>query len=134
MAVATARDARSSPIRPGLPASFKREGVVYAIAFDMDIEQLRLHFGDPYNNAYLEIRRVLEGHGFPWQQGSVYFGGPAVTAASVMVAVIDLTTRLPWFAASVRDIRMLRIEELNDLTPVVQRVAGMAAGGAEGDA
>jgi virulence-associated protein VapD len=126
MAIVATRDARSSPIHTGLPASFKREGVVYAIAFDMDIEQLRVHYGDPYNNAYLEIRRVLEGQGFLWQQGSAYFGGPAVTAASVMVAVIELTTRLSWFAASVRDIRMLRIEELNDLMPVVQRLAGMS--------
>jgi virulence-associated protein VapD len=102
---------------------------VYAITFALDIEQLRIHYGDPYNNAYLEIRRVLEAHQFQWQQGSVYFGGPAVTAASVMVAVIDLTTQLLWFAASVRDIRMLRIEELNDLMPVVQRVAGLAGGG-----
>lgn len=103
---------------------------MYAIAFDLDIEQLRVHYGDPYNNAYVEIRKVLEGHQFQWQQGSVYFGSPAVTAATVMVAVIDLTNRLPWFAASVRDIRMLRIEELNDLMPVVQRVAGIS-GGAE---
>ncbi|MBO0697869.1 MAG: virulence factor [Zavarzinella sp.] len=102
---------------------------MYAIAFDLDIEQLRIHYGDPYNNAYLEIRRVLEEHGFHWQQGSVYFGGPEVAAATVMVAVIDLTTRLGWFAASVRDIRMLRIEELNDLMPVVQRVAGLAEDG-----
>ncbi len=131
MAVTAARDVRSSPIRHGLPASFKREGTVYAIAFDMDIEQLRVHYGDPYNNAYLEIRRVLEQHQFQWQQGSVYFGGPAVTAATVMVAVIDLTTQLPWFAASVRDIRMLRIEELNDLMPVVQRVAAMTGGNDE---
>jgi len=78
-----------------------------------------------YNYAYLEIRRVLERHGFQWQQGSVYFGGTAVTAATVMVAVIELTSTLPWFAAAVRDIRMLRIEELNDLMPVVQRVAGL---------
>jgi virulence-associated protein VapD len=127
MAIVTIREARPSPIRANLPASFKREGVVYAIAFDMDIEQLRVHYGDPYNNAYVEIRRVLEAQGFLWQQGSVYFGGSAVTAASVMVAVIELTTRLPWFAASVRDIRMLRIEELNDLMPVVQRLAGMSA-------
>src|SRR5215212_4250436 len=112
-------------LRHGLPAPFKREGVVYAIAFDMDSEQLRVHYGDPYNNAYLEIRRVLERHQFQWQQGSVYFGGAAVTAASVMVAVIDLATQLPWFPASVRDIRMMRIEELSDLMPVVQRVAGM---------
>jgi virulence-associated protein VapD len=99
---------------------------VYAIAFDLDIEQLRVHYGDPYNNAYLEILRVLERHQFQWQQGSVYFGAPAVTAAAAMVAVIDLTTQLPWFATSVRDIRMLRIEELKDQMPVVQRVAGIA--------
>jgi virulence-associated protein VapD len=128
MAATTTRETRSSPIRQGLPASFKREGTVYAIAFDMDIDQLRGHHGDPYNNAYLEIRRVLERHGFQWQQGSVYFGGPAVTAATVTVAVIDLSTQLPWFPAAVRDIRMLRIEELNDLMPVVQRVAGMTGG------
>jgi virulence-associated protein VapD len=124
MAVAT-RETRSGSMRHGMPAPFKKDGVVYAIAFDVDIEQLRVHYGDPYNNAYLEIRRVLEAHSFAWQQGSMYFGGLAVTAASVMVAVIDLTTQLPWFAAAVRDIRMLRIEELNDLMPVVHRVAGM---------
>jgi virulence-associated protein VapD len=129
MATAPIRETRPSPIRPGLPPGFKREGTVYAIAFDMDIEQLRIHYGDPYNNAYLEIRQVLEEHQVHWQQGSVYFGGPEVTAATVMVAVIDLTTRLSWFAASVRDIRMLRIEELNDLMPVVQRVAGLAGNG-----
>ena len=128
MALAAARDVRSSTLRHSLPASFKREGTVYAIAFDMDIEQLRAHYGDPYNNAYLEIRRVLERHQFQWQQGSIYFGGPAVTAATVMIAVIDLATQLPWFASSVRDIRMLRIEEMNDLMPVVQRVAGMTGG------
>jgi virulence-associated protein VapD len=127
MTIATIREPRSSPIRTGLPDNFKPEETVYAIAFDMDIEQLRVHYGDPYNNAYLEIRRVLEGHKFQWQQGSVYFGGPEVTAASVMLAVIDLTSRLSWFAASVRDIRMLRIEEMNDLMPVVERVAGLTS-------
>jgi virulence-associated protein VapD len=71
----------------------------------------------------------LESHGFQWQQGSAYFGGSPVTAATVMVAVIDLTTKLPWFAASVRDIRMLRIEEMNDLVPVVDRVAGLRTDG-----
>ena len=98
----------------------------------MDIEQLRVHYGDPFDNAHLEIRRVLERHSFQWQQGSMYFGGPSVTAATVMVAVIDLATQLPWFASAVRDICMLRIEELNDLMPVVQRVAGLSGGDAGG--
>ena len=128
MSVGTIKEVQSQ-IRQGLPGEFRKGGRVYAIAFDMDIELLRIHYGDPYNNAYLEIRRVLEEHGFQWQQGSVYFGGASVTAATVMVAVIDLTTRLPWFAAAVRDIRMLRIEELNDLMPVVQRIAGLGTSG-----
>ena len=112
------------PLRQGLPANFRRAATVYSIAFDMDIEALRTHYGDPYNNAYLEIRRVLQRHGFTWQQGSVYFGGESVTAVTCVLAAQDLAQSLPWFAASVRDIRMMRIEELNDLMPAVQRVVG----------
>jgi len=105
----------SSP-RPNLPENTR----MYAIAFDMDIESLRNNFGDPYNNAYMEIRKILEEHGFNWQQGSTYFGGDQINAVTCVLAAIDLAQRLPWFSASVRDIRMLRIEELNDLMPAVQ--------------
>src|SRR5689334_9123679 len=101
-----------SPVRQGFPEDLRKEGRVYAIAFDMDIEALRTNYGDPYNNAYLEIRRVLQRHGFNWQQGSVYFGGETVTSVTCVLAAMDLARTLPWFAASVRDIRMLRIEEL----------------------
>ncbi len=94
---------------------------MYAIAFDMDIDLLRTNYGEPYNNACLEIRRVLQKHGFHWQQGSVYFGGDDVNAVTCVLAASDLARSLPWFAASVRDIRMLRIEEFNDLMPAVQQ-------------
>lgn len=101
-------------------AGLNGESRMYAIAFDMDIESLRSAYGDPYNNAYAEIKKVLQGHGFLWQQGSVYFGGDKINAVTCVLAAIDLAKTLPWFAASVRDIRMLRIEELNDLMPAVQ--------------
>ncbi len=97
---------------------------LYAIVVDMDIESLRASYGDPYNNAYLEIRKVLMSHGFTWQQGSVYFGGENINAVTCVLAAIDLAAKLPWFSASVRDIRMLRIEELNDLMPAVQQGDG----------
>jgi virulence-associated protein VapD len=97
---------------------------MYAITFDMDIESLRANYGDPYNNAYTEIRKILQQHGFTWQQGSVYFGGESINAVTCVLAAIDLSRNLPWFAASVRDIRMLRIEELNDLMPAVQQGTG----------
>jgi len=117
----TIAPAPQTSFRQGLPNDFRRTGRVYAIAFDMDIEALRVNFGDPYNNAYLEIRRVLQRHGFAWQQGSVYFGGEAVTPVTCVLAAQDLARSLPWFAASVPDIRMWRIEELNDLMPAVQQ-------------
>jgi virulence-associated protein VapD len=47
---------------------------MYAIAFDMDIESLRSAYGDPYNNAYAEIKKVLLAHGFAWQQPAVQQG------------------------------------------------------------
>ena len=100
-------------IAPGAP--------MYAIAFDMDIDSLRIHYGDPYNNACAEIRKVLQSHGFNWQQGSVYFGGENITAVTCVLAAMDVANQLPWFAPSVRDIRMLRIEELNDLMPAIQQ-------------
>jgi virulence-associated protein VapD len=105
------------------PVREAKEGRVYAIAFDMDIESLRQAYGDPYNIAYTEIRRVLERHGFVWQQGSVYFGGDRINAVTCVLAAIDLAKSLPWFAAAVRDIRMLRIEEMNDLMPAVQQAS-----------
>ena len=46
-AILTTRTATSTSLRNGLPRSFKRETTVYAIAFDMDVELLRQHFGDP---------------------------------------------------------------------------------------
>lgn len=112
-----------SNLRHGLPNDFRRAGRVYAIAFDMEIESLRANYGDPYNNAYLEIRRIVQRHGFAWQQGSVYFGGENVTAVTCVLAAQDLARSLPWFAASVRDIRMLRIDEMNDLMAAVQQVS-----------
>ena len=114
---------QTAPRLHDVPTIPKREGQLYAITFDMDIESLKLNYGDPYNNAYGEIRKVLQKKGFTWQQGSVYFGGESINAVTCVMAVIELSRVLPWFAASVRDIRMLRIEEFNDLMPAVQQAA-----------
>ncbi len=106
-----------------VPSIPKQEGRVYAITFDLDVESLKVHYGDPYNNAHGEIRKVLLNQGFAWQQGSVYFGGETINAVTCVLAALELTRALPWFASSVRDIRMLRIEEFNDLMPAVRQAA-----------
>jgi len=88
----------------------------YAITFALDTETLKAAYqNESWNNAYSDIRRTLEQFGFSWQQGSVYFGSTDVNAVQCVVAVQKLSREYPWFKSSVRDIRMLRIEEMNDL-------------------
>lgn len=45
---------------------------MYAIAFDLKIDDLKKHYGEPYNKAYDEIRQELETLGFEWTQGGLY--------------------------------------------------------------
>jgi len=99
---------------------------MYAIAFDLDTDTLKKAYGsDSYINAYDDIRKVLTTkHNFNWQQGSVYFGDPEkVNAVTCVLAIMDVARTFAWFAPSVRDIRMLRIEEQNDLMGAVQQAA-----------
>jgi len=49
------------------------------------------------------------------KRGSVYCGGANINAVTCVPAAMDLARTLRWFAASIRDIRTLRIEESNDL-------------------
>lgn len=92
----------------------------YAIAFDLDTDTLRQSYPNAsWNNAYADIRKILEPLGFSWQQGSVYFGGDQVNAVKCVLAAQQLSNTYTWFKASVRDIRMLRIEEMNDLLPAL---------------
>ena len=94
--------------------------MTYAIAFDLDTETLKNAYpNQSWNNAYGDIRKVLEPLGFSWQQGSVYFGDEKMNAVKCVIAAQKLSSTYPWFKASVRDIRMLRIEEMNDLEPAL---------------
>ena len=45
---------------------------MFAIAFDMVVSDLKEHYGEPYNNAYFEIRTILREFEFYNTQGSVY--------------------------------------------------------------
>lgn len=94
---------------------------MYAVAFDLDTETLRERYPTPYpEHAYNDIKKRLVEDGFTWTQGSVYFGDPKrVDAVKCVIAVQRLAKELPWFQYAVRDIRMLRIEENNDLLPAI---------------
>lgn len=94
---------------------------MYAIAFDLDQEMLENHYpGATKTNAYADIERIFARYGFLRQQGGVFFGDARVsTSVQCFLAVREVTEKHAWFRYAVKDIRMLRIEEENDLMPIV---------------
>ncbi|GHV31414.1 endoribonuclease VapD [Synergistales bacterium] len=104
--------------------------ILYAIAFDLDTDTLKKTYpSGSWNNACNDIKQALAEHGFSRQQGSVYFGDMKnVNAVTCVIAAQDLTRAFPWFAASVRDIRMLRIEDDNDLKPAIEKMPAATRG------
>ena len=94
---------------------------MYAITVDLDTDTLKKSYhNDSWQNAYNDIAKFLRRQGFDRQQGSVYFGNDDVDTVKCQTAVQRLTLEYDWFAPSVRDIRMLRIEDNNDLTPAIE--------------
>jgi len=103
-----------------LMPSEKDSGRMYAIAFDLDTVALQTHYDpDRWRNAYGDISREFALHGFQGQQGSLYFGKVGTTPVTCVLAVQAVGKKYSWFAKVVRDIRMLRIEENNDLMPAI---------------
>jgi len=97
---------------------------MYAIVFDIDQDTLAKTYPDDcYTKAYSDITKALAPHGFTRQQGFVYFGDAAkVDAVTCVIATMDVAEKHPWFAPSVTNIRMLRIDEDNDLMPAIRMI------------
>lgn len=107
-----------------------RKPTVFAIAFDLDTSVLKdSYHNESWQNAYGDVKKALEDYGFERMQGSVYFGDSSVDAVTCVLAVQQLTADFEWFGPAVRDIRMLRIEDNNDLMPAVERTFGKKAKG-----
>lgn len=93
---------------------------MYAVTFDVDTNCLSTAYPVSHTNAYGDIRKFMEAHDFFWQQGSVYFGGTTINAVTCVTTIQSLAKAFPWFATCVKDIRMLKIEEFNDLMPAIR--------------
>ena len=96
--------------------------MTYAIAFDLDTDTLKeLYPSASWNNAYADIRGFLEDNGFDHKQGSVYFGNETIDAVTCVLVAQHLSNEFDWFEPAVKDIRMLRIEDNNDLMSAISR-------------
>ncbi len=84
----------------------------------MAVNDLRKYYGEPYNNAYYEIKTLLAANGFSWIQGSTYMSQSDDLTALVKT-VMDLS-KIDWFKKSVRDIRGFKVESWSDFTALVK--------------
>ena len=87
---------------------------MYAISFDMVIGDLKENFGDPYNNAYYEIGKVLRNYDFYNTQGSVYLSEK--NDLNSLFRAMNHLKSIDWFCKSVRDIRTFKVEDWSDFT------------------
>lgn len=95
---------------------------MYAITFDLNTKELEERYPTAnWRKAYDDIAVFLGEYGFERQQGSVYFGDDEVDAVTCVTAIQDLSQEFDWVEHCVRDIRMLRIEERNDLMPAIKK-------------
>jgi virulence-associated protein VapD len=93
---------------------------MYAIAFDLKIDDLKRAYGEPYNKAYDEVRQELETLGFEWTQGSVYINSSNENSLTTVYKAINKLSRIEWFRESVRDIRAFKVEDWSDFTEIVK--------------
>ena len=93
---------------------------VYAIAFDLDSAVAESLCGPNWRGTcYAKIATIFGEFGFTRVQGSVYFGDETSDAVRCVMAAQEADRRLPWFGRAVRDLRMLRVDEDNDMLPAL---------------
>jgi virulence-associated protein VapD len=91
---------------------------MFAIAFDLVVADTAQNHPKGVAQAYADIRSVLTRWGFEWRQGSLYTTDKD-DLANLFAAILALKA-LPWFPASVRDIRAFKIEHWSDFTALVK--------------
>jgi len=92
---------------------------MFAVAFDLVVaEALKLH-PKGVSQAYADIGQELRQFGFERVQGSVYLS-KSEDLANLFSAMIALRS-LPWFPATVRDIRAFRVDQWSDFTALMKQ-------------
>lgn len=107
---------------PRLGHNSGRRSPVYAVTFDFDTETLAaLYPNESWRNAYSDVRSFFEENGFEHKQWSVYFATYDMSAVECITIVQTLANTFDWFTSSLKDIRMLRIEDNDDLMIALDR-------------
>lgn len=82
------------------------------IVFDMDTNCLKQHYHNPsWNNAYADIWRILNRHGFDNIQGTVYLSKEGIRQAHGTLALQEVAARFEWFHACASNIQFYELKD-----------------------
>ncbi len=93
--------------------------IMYASLFDLDANSFDDSCSVSYTEAYNAIKRYMLANSFTWIQGNLYFASPVINSVNCVLIVQHMSKSFSWFNACVKDIRLLRIEENNDLLQAI---------------
>lgn len=89
---------------------------MYAITYSLDHAALQMH---PHASPEA-VEQLLEAYGLSRHASGLYLGSSSVTALDCILAVQSIGRELPWFRACVKDLRMLRVTDNDDLMPALR--------------
>jgi len=91
---------------------------MFAIAFDLVVEEARAQHPRGVTRAYLDIERLLAEYNFRRVQGSLYVTD--IEDMRNLFEAIKALERMEWFPKAVRDLRGFRVELWSDFTPLIK--------------
>ena len=91
---------------------------MFAIAFDLVVQDTAQNHPKGVSQAYSDIGNTLAQFGFNRVQGSLYTSN-SEDLANLFSAIMALKA-LSWLPNSVRDIRAFRVEQWSDFTQLVK--------------
>ncbi len=93
---------------------------MYAITFDMKIDDLKKNYGKPCNSVYDEIRQEMDNLGFKWTQDNLYISNNLENMLTSVYKAINKLAKIEWFKKSVRAIYAFKVEDWSDFTSIVK--------------
>ena len=84
-------------------------GIRKQITFDLCQEALKKYYPHSLTQAYYDIRRFMESHGFEHRQSSAYVSLDKMTTLDVVSLAEQLAMALPWLSRCVNEIDVANI-------------------------
>ena len=93
------------------------------ISFDLRQESLKRYYPQNPTQAYHDIRRFMESHGFEHRQSSVYVSLDKLTTLAVVSLTEQLAVALPWLSRCVNEIDVANIGVQHSLKKVLENAS-----------